>query len=67
MATTIYNVPLIRGTVIEVDQRCSAQWLVTLRHAMSFANYGIQDGIEPLRRMCRWIVDEQSDEATVSA
>ncbi len=41
-----------------------AQRLVTLGHAVSFANHGIQDGIEPLRRMCRWIVDEQTDEAT---
>jgi hypothetical protein len=37
-----------------------AQRLVTLGHAMSPGNHGIQDGIEPLRRMCRWIVDEQT-------
>jgi hypothetical protein len=36
-----------------------AQRLVTLGKAMSMPNHGVQDAIEPLRRMCRWIVDEE--------
>lgn len=36
-----------------------AQRLVTLGHAMGMPNHGIQDAIEPWRRMCRWIVDEE--------
>jgi len=36
-----------------------AQRLVTLGHALRIANHGLQDAIEPWRRMCRWIVDEQ--------
>ncbi|WP_340315808.1 acyl-CoA reductase [Rhizorhabdus argentea] len=35
-----------------------AQRLVTLGHAIGMSNHGIQDAIEPWRRMCRWIVDE---------
>jgi hypothetical protein len=35
-----------------------AQRLVTLGHALGMPNHGIQDAIEPWRRMCRWIVDE---------
>lgn len=36
-----------------------AQRLVTLGHALGMPNHGLQDAIEPWRRMCRWIVDEK--------
>lgn len=36
-----------------------AQRLVTLGHALAMPNHGIQDAIEPWRRMCRWIVEEE--------
>jgi len=36
-----------------------AQRLVSLGYAGRFANIGPHDGIEPLRRMCKWIVDEE--------
>lgn len=39
-----------------------AQRLVPLGRAMGMANHGIQDGIEPVRRMCKWIVDEVGEE-----
>ncbi len=35
-----------------------AQRIVSLGQAAAMGNHGVQDGIEPLRRMCRWIVDE---------
>jgi hypothetical protein len=38
-----------------------AQRIVSLGYAGMFASIGPHDGIEPLRRMCRWIVDEQYD------
>ena len=38
-----------------------AQRLVTLGSALGMANHGIQDAIEPLRRMCRWIVEEETE------
>lgn len=37
-----------------------AQRLVSLGKALNLPNIGIQDAIEPVRRMCRWIVDEES-------
>jgi len=37
-----------------------AQRLVTLGHAVGMPNHGIQDAIEPWRRMCRWIVEEEA-------
>ena len=36
-----------------------AQRLVTLGGALAMPNHGLQDGIEPMRRMCRWIVEEE--------
>jgi hypothetical protein len=36
-----------------------AQRVVSLGYAGIFANVGPHDGIEPLRRMCKWIVDEE--------
>jgi hypothetical protein len=42
-----------------------AQRMVTLGYGCTTSPfvYGVQDGIEPLRRMCRWIVDEKFDRA----
>jgi hypothetical protein len=40
-----------------------AQRLVSLGYAGRFANIGPHDGIEPLRRMCKWIVEEEYDPA----
>lgn len=40
-----------------------AQRLVSLGGAVAMGNHGIQDAIEPLRRMCRWIVDERGADA----
>src|ERR1700733_3687063 len=42
-----------------------AQRMVTLGYGCTASPfvYGIQDGIEPLRRMCKWIVDEKFDRA----
>ncbi len=37
-----------------------AQRLVSLGSAVEMTNHGIQDGIEPMRRMCRWIVEEET-------
>ena len=37
-----------------------AQRLVSLGKALDLPNIGIQDAIEPVRRMCRWIVDEEA-------
>jgi len=37
-----------------------AQRLVTLGHALGMPNHGVQDAIEPWRRMCRWIVEEEA-------
>ena len=37
-----------------------AQRVVTLGHAIGMPAHGIQDAIEPWRRMCRWIVEETS-------
>jgi hypothetical protein len=36
-----------------------AQRLVSLGYAGRFANIGPHDGIEPLRRMCKWVVEEE--------
>jgi hypothetical protein len=40
-----------------------AQRLVSLGYSGRFANIGPHDGIEPLRRMCKWIVEEEYDPA----
>lgn len=42
-----------------------AQRLVSLGYACSVTGVGPQDAIEPMRRMCKWIVDETCDPATV--
>ena len=42
-----------------------AQRLVSLGYACSVTLAGPQDAIEPLRRMCKWIVDEACDPAEV--
>jgi hypothetical protein len=42
-----------------------AQRLVSLGYACSVTLAGPQDALEPLRRMCKWIVDEACDPAEV--
>lgn len=42
-----------------------AQRLTSLGYACSVAVAMPQDAIEPIRRMCKWIVDEECDPATV--
>jgi hypothetical protein len=42
-----------------------AQRLVSLGYAIHGSVAGPQDGLEPLRRMCKWIVNESSDPAVV--
>jgi hypothetical protein len=42
-----------------------AQRLVSLGYACSVTATGPQDAIEPMRRMCKWIVDETCDPQTV--
>ncbi|KHK89794.1 acyl-CoA reductase [Novosphingobium malaysiense] len=39
-----------------------AQRIVTLGHALAMPGHGLQDAIEPWRRMCRWIVEEEAVE-----
>jgi hypothetical protein len=39
---------------------------VSLGYAGRFANIGPHDGIEPLRRMCKWIVEEEYRPETVA-
>jgi hypothetical protein len=49
-----------------IRDRCvfhGAQRLVTLGYAGRAAQAGPHDGIEPLRRMCKWITDESYDPA----
>lgn len=51
---------------VEIRDRLAlhgAQRLVSLGGAVAMGNHGIQDAIEPLRRMCRWIVDERTADA----
>lgn len=35
-----------------------AQRLVTLGYALNIADHGLQDAMEPWRRLCRWLIDE---------
>ncbi len=42
-----------------------AQRLTSLGYMLKAAMAGPHDGIEPVRRMCKWIVDESSDPARV--
>jgi hypothetical protein len=43
-----------------------AQRIVSLGYATGrWANVGPHDGIEPLRRMCKWVVDEEYERAAV--
>lgn len=44
-----------------------AQRLTSLGYMLKAAMAGPHDGIEPVRRMCKWIVDETSDPAAVLA
>jgi hypothetical protein len=43
-----------------------AQRLVSLGYAGRFANIGPHDGIEPLRRMCKWVVEEEYQPESVA-
>jgi hypothetical protein len=43
-----------------------AQRTVSLGYAAKSSIVGPHDGMEPFRRMCKWIVDETSDPAQVS-
>lgn len=43
-----------------------AQRTVSLGYAMKSSIVGPHDGMEPFRRMCKWIVDETNDPAQVS-
>jgi Acyl-CoA reductase (LuxC) len=42
-----------------------AQRLTSLGYMLKAAMAGPHDGIEPVRRMCKWIIDESSDPARV--
>jgi hypothetical protein len=42
-----------------------AQRMVSLGYACSVSLAGPQDAIEPLGRMCKWIIDESADPSTV--
>ena len=42
-----------------------AQRVVSLGYACKAAMAGPHDGMEPLRRMCKWVTDESSDPAVV--
>lgn len=65
-ATTAYTQtvgvwPDALGDAIREDLALAgAQRIVTLGYAAGFGIPAVQDGIEPLRRMCRWILREQS-------
>jgi Acyl-CoA reductase (LuxC) len=52
-----------------IRDRCvfqGAQRLSSLGYMLKAAMAGPHDGIEPVRRMCKWIVDETSDPAHVT-
>ena len=42
-----------------------AQRTVSLGYAGYFAGVGPHDGLEPIRRMCKWVVDEEYEPAKV--
>jgi hypothetical protein len=42
-----------------------AQRVVSLGYACKAAMAGPHDGMEPLRRMCKWVTDESNDPAVV--
>lgn len=52
-----------------IRDRCvfnGAQRLTSLGYMLKAAMAGPHDGIEPVRRMCKWIVDETNDPARVT-
>ena len=49
----------------DVLSLCGAQRFVSLGYATRSSGVGPQDGIEPMRRMGKWIIDENSDPAKV--
>jgi hypothetical protein len=53
-----------------IRDRCvfnGAQRMTSLGYMLKAAMAGPHDGIEPVRRMCKWIVDETSDPARVTS
>lgn len=53
----------------QIRDRCvfnGAQRLTSLGYMLKAAMAGPHDGIEPVRRMCKWIVDETNDPAHVT-
>jgi hypothetical protein len=55
----------LKATVRNELPLYGAQRLVSLGYACSVTGAGPQDAIEPMRRMCKWIVDETCDPDTV--
>lgn len=54
---------------LAIRDRCvfnGAQRLTSLGYMLKAAMAGPHDGIEPVRRMCKWIVDETSDPTRVT-
>jgi hypothetical protein len=54
---------------LAIRDRCvfnGAQRMTSLGYMLKAAMAGPHDGIEPVRRMCKWIVDETSDPARVT-
>jgi hypothetical protein len=43
-----------------------AQRLTSLGYMLKAAMAGPHDGIEPVRRMCKWIIDESNDPSRVT-
>ena len=53
----------LKSSLINVLPLYGAQRFVSLGHALDGDMFTPQDAIEPLRRMCKWIVNEIGDEA----
>ncbi|MHB8691536.1 MAG: acyl-CoA reductase [Solirubrobacteraceae bacterium] len=54
----------LKAEVRDLAALRGAQRIATLGHACVPSFAGPQDAIEPLRRLCRWVVDESTDEVT---
>ena len=44
---------------------CGAQRIVTLGHATDFNYATPQDGMEPMRRLCKWVVDQDGPDTDI--
>jgi hypothetical protein len=55
----------LKGQVADRLALSGAQRLVSLGYAIHGSVAGPTDGLEPLRRMCKWIINESSDPAVV--